>query len=48
MVLTQHLGGNTTDNAVQMAQRIAQQITAVRDGQKLEKPHLVNGQYLQE
>ena len=48
VVLTQHLGGNTTDNAVQMAQRIAQQITAVRDGQKLEKPHLVNGEYLQE
>ena len=48
VVLTQHLGGNTTDNAVQMAQRIAQQITAVRDGKKLEKPHLVNGDYLQE
>ena len=27
---------------------IAQQITAVRDGKKLEKPHLVNGDYLQE
>ena len=48
VVLTQHLGGNTTDNAVQMARRIAQQITAVRDGKKLEKPHLVNGDYLQE
>ena len=48
VVLTQHLGGNTTDNAVQMAQRIAQQITAVRDGKKLEKPHLVNGEFLQE
>ena len=48
VVLTQHLGGNTTDNAVQMAQRIAQQITAVRDGKKLEKPHLVNGDHLQE
>ena len=30
VVLTQHLGGNTTDNAVQMARHIAQQITAVR------------------
>lgn len=48
VVLTQHLGGNTTDNAVQMARRIAQQITAVRDGKKLVKPHLVNGDYLQE
>ena len=48
VVLTQHLGGNTTDNAVQMAQRIAQQITAVRDGKKLGKPHLVNGEFLQE
>lgn len=47
VVLTQHLGGNTADNAVQMAQRIAQQITAVRDGEKLEKPHLVNGEYLE-
>ena len=48
VVLTQHLGGNTADNAVQMAQRIAQQITAVGNGEKLAKPHLVNGDYLQE
>ena len=48
VVLTQHLGGNTTDNALQMAQRIAQQINAVRNGEKLTSPHLVNGAYLQE
>lgn len=46
VVLTQHLGGNTTDNAVKMAERIAQQITAVRNGEKLKKPHLVNSEYL--
>ena len=46
VVLTQHLGGNTTDNAVKMAQRIARQIISVRNGEKLKKPHLVNGEYL--
>lgn len=46
VVLTAHLGGNTVDNAVHMAKRCAQQITAVSDGKRLEAPHLVNGGYL--
>lgn len=46
VVLSAHLGGNTVDNAVHMARRIAEQITAVSKGERLEAPHLVNGQYL--
>lgn len=46
VVLTEHLGGNTVDNAHYMAQRIGQHILAVSQGQRLEKPHLVNGDYL--
>lgn len=46
VVLSGHLGGNTVDNAVHMARRIAEQIAAVSRGERLEPPHLVNGQYL--
>ena len=46
VVLSEHLGGNTADNASGMAQRISQQILAVSNGERLEKPHLVNRAYL--
>ena len=37
VVLSQHLGGNTTDNAVKIAQRIARQIISVRNVEKRKK-----------
>lgn len=43
IVLTPHLGGNTADDAAQMAQRCADQICAVSRGEKLSPPHVVNG-----
>ena len=46
VVLTTHLGGNTVDNAVHMAKRCADLIMAVKKGQHLEPPHLVNGAFL--
>lgn len=46
VVLTSHLGGNTVDNAVHMAERCAEQIMTVSDGVRLSPPHLVNGRYL--
>lgn len=46
IVLSGHLGGNTVDNAVHMAKRIAEQIEAVSRGERLAPPHLVNGQFL--
>ena len=46
VVLSGHLGGNTADNAVQMARRIAEQIDAVSRGERLAAPHLVNGSFL--
>lgn len=46
VVLTSHLGGNTVDNAVHMARRCAEQITAVSKGERLKPPHLVNEAYL--
>ena len=46
VVLSGHLGGNTVDNAVHMARRIAEQIAAVSRGERLAPPHLVNGQFL--
>lgn len=46
VVLSAHLGGNTVDNAVHMARRCAEQIVAVSEGERLQPPHLVNGQYL--
>lgn len=42
LVCTPHLGGNTADDAVQMAERCAQQICAVSRGEKLQSPHAVN------
>lgn len=42
LVCTPHLGGNTADDAVQMAERCAQQICAVSRGEKLQRPHVVN------
>ena len=44
IVLTSHLGGNTADDAVQMAQRCADQITAISEGKKLAAPHAVNAE----
>lgn len=46
VVFTQHLGGNTVDNAEHMAKRIGEQINAVSNGQRLAPPHLVNGCFL--
>ena len=43
VVLTPHLGGNTADDAAQMAQRCADQIYAISRGEKLTFPHVVNG-----
>lgn len=42
VVLTPHLGGNTADDAIQMAQCCARQICAVSRGEKLTKPNAVN------
>lgn len=46
VVLTPHLGGNTTDNTAHMAKRCAEQIIQVSQGARLTPPHLVNGRYL--
>lgn len=46
VVLTAHLGGNTVDNSVHMAKRCADQVRAIRAGQRLAPPHLVNGPFL--
>lgn len=48
IVLTPHLGGNTADDAAQMAKRCADQIISVSQGESLEPPHLVNGKFLTE
>lgn len=46
IVLTPHLGGNTADDVIQMANRCGQQITVVSKGGSLAAPHLVNSKYL--
>jgi D-3-phosphoglycerate dehydrogenase len=46
IVLTAHLGGETADNVSAMALRCAEQIAAVSRGEKLNPPHLVNSEYL--
>lgn len=43
VVLTAHVGGNTSDNVAYSAQRCAEQIVAVSSGKKLSFPHVVNG-----
>lgn len=42
VVLTAHLGGNTADNAVHMAKRCAEQVSAISEGKVLAAPHVVN------
>lgn len=46
VVLTPHLGGNTADDVIEMANRCGKQITAISKGEGLAAPHLVNGKYL--
>ncbi|MCD8361839.1 MAG: 2-hydroxyacid dehydrogenase [Lachnospiraceae bacterium] len=46
VVLTPHLGGNTADDAQQMAQRCSEQIHAISRGEKLTPPHVVNSNLL--
>lgn len=46
VVLTPHVAGNTTDNSAGMIRRCVANIKAVRAGEKLAPPDLVNGAYL--